>query len=430
MKKMKKNYYLVLLVLLPYTFMAQVVTTFAGSGVVGALDATGTAASFKKPVGVALDAAGNLYVADTGNNIIRKITASGVVTTFAGSGATGSDDGNGINASFNSPNAVVVDASGTLFVADSFNHKIRKITAAGVVSTFAGSGTSGSDDATGIDASFFQPWDIAVDASGNLYVADFNNHKIRKITIAGVVSTFAGSGTTGSSDATGTAATFFRPTGITFDNSGTMYVVDSGNHKIRKITTTGVVSTLAGSTTSGSNDGSGTSAQFFNPYDLAVDASGTVYVTDFGNHKIRMITAAGVVSTFAGASTFGSNDGSGTSAQFSRPAGITIDAAGILYIGDRENHKIRKITTALATSDFDFNSKVSIYPNPSNSIFNIAIDINATIGVYDLLGKQLLSKKIELGTTALDMTAYQAGIYLLKVINENNQSKTIKIVKE
>jgi len=319
------------------------VSTFAGSGTAGFADGTGTAALFNTPSGVALDASGNVYVADRENNRIRKITPAGVVTTLAGSGTFGFADGAGATAQFRTPNGVAVDASGNVYVADVNNHRIRKITPAGVVSTFAGSGERGSANGTGTAAQFDYPRDVATDASGNVYVADIYCGLIRKITPAGVVSTLAGSGTSGFADGAGTAAQFNNPLGVAIDASGNVYVGDYSNHRIRKITPAGVVTTFAGSGTAGFANGTGTTAQFNNPVGITLDASGNVYVADGGNHRIRKITPAGVVTTFAGSGTAGFADGAGTTAQFSNPSGVALDASGNVYVADRTNHRIRKI---------------------------------------------------------------------------------------
>ena len=219
---------------------AGVVTTVAGSGSYGSDDGTGTAASFANPVGVAVDGDGNLYVADTNNNTIRKVTPAGVVTTFAGSGSYGSDDGTGTAASFNKPQGVVFGGDGNLYVADTYNNTIRKVTPAGEVTTFAGSGSSGSDDGTGTAASFNEPVGVAVDGDGNLYVADARNRTIRKVTPAGEVTTLAGSaGSQGSINGIGPAARFVYPTGVAFGGDGNLYVADSNDSKIRKVTPAG-----------------------------------------------------------------------------------------------------------------------------------------------------------------------------------------------
>ncbi|MGP8431797.1 NHL repeat-containing protein [Paraburkholderia fungorum] len=320
------------------------VTTLAGTTTLGHNDGTGAAASFHSPTGVTVDAGGNLYVTDAWNHEIRKITPDGVVTTLAGSTTPGDSDGTGTAASFNLPIGVTIDASGNLYVVDGGNNEIRKITPNGVVTTLAGSKTPGYKDGTGANASFKSPYGVTVDASGNLYVADQGNNAIRKITPAGVVTTLAGTTAPGHSDGTGTAASFNQPIGVTVDASGNLYVVDYGNNAIRKITSAGVVTTLAGSTTPGHADGTDTAASFNNPYGVTVDASGNLYIADQGNNEIRKITSAGVVTTLAGSTTPGHADGTGAAASFNLPTGVTVDASGNLYIADQGNNAIRKIT--------------------------------------------------------------------------------------
>jgi sugar lactone lactonase YvrE len=318
------------------------VSTLAGSGAEDFADGTGVAAKFRQPHGIALDGSGNLYVADTDNHRIRKIViATGVVTTLAGSGTGGYADGTGTAAQFNYPNGIAVHSSGNVYVADSANNRIRKITPAGEVSTFAGSGTSGYADGTGTAAKFNSPSGVAVDSSGNVYVVE--SYRIRKITPEGVVSTFAGRSSSGSADGTGTAATFNSASGIAVDSSGNVYVADTQNHRIRKITSAGVVTTLAGSA-QGSADGTGTAAQFKRPSGVAVDSSGNVFVADTENHRIRKITAAGVVTTLAGSAS-GYADGTGAAAKFYSPYyGVAVDSNGTVYVADSTNHRIRKIT--------------------------------------------------------------------------------------
>jgi len=320
------------------------VTTFAGSISPGDADGTGNKASFYHPSGVALDGSGNVYVVDSYNNQIRKITPAGVVSTLAGSTTQGNTDGTGSKASFYLPIGVAVDSNGNVYVADSGNHLIRKITPAGVVSTLAGSTTFGYADGTGSKASFNYPSGVAVDSNGNVYVADNNNNEIRKITPAGVVSTLAGSTAQGNADGTGSAASFNSPTDVTVDSNGNVYVVDQFNYAIRKITPAGVVSTLAGSTTAGSSDGTGSAASFNAPTGVAVDDSGNLYVADTYNHENRKITPAGVVSTLAGSTTKGSSDGTGSAASFDQPYGVAVDGSGNVYVADYNNHEIRKLT--------------------------------------------------------------------------------------
>ncbi|WP_197893518.1 NHL repeat-containing protein [Variovorax sp. PBL-H6] len=317
------------------------VSTFAGSTAAGSADGTGAAASFNGPQALAVDASGNVYVADTSNHQIRKITPAGVVTTLAGSTAPGDADGKGAAAQFRLPDSVAMDANGDIYVAD-YNHKIRKITPDGVVTTFAGSGTAGPADGTGAAAQFNNPGGIAVDANGNFYVADIDNHMIRKITPDGVVTTLAGSTTPGFADGTGAAARFNTPVGVAVDLGGNVYVTDWSSNVIRKITPAGVVTTFAGSGTLGPADGTGTNAQFSTPSGISVDGAGNVYVSDAGNRAIRKITPAGVVTTLAGSRTRGSADGIGTAAQFDSPYDVQLDASGNLYA--TSGNAIRKIT--------------------------------------------------------------------------------------
>lgn len=310
---------------------AGVVTTFAGSsGGAGTTNGTGTAASFNDIRGIVGDSSGNLYVADMLNHVIRKITPAGVVTTFAGTmGTSGSTNATGTAARFNRPWGMAIDSSGNLYVADMFNHTIRKITSAGVVTTLAGTaGSTGSTDGTGAAARFNTPKGVAVDSSGNVYVADALNSTIRKITSAGGVTTLAGSaGSSGTTNGTGSAARFQEPNDIAIDSSGDLFVVDTGNSNIRKVTSAGVVTTFAGSSSgvTGSTNATGTAARFFQPAALEFDSSGNLYVLDSGNNLIRRVSPAGVVKTASGKiNVMGSSLGPVRSASLGTMKGIFI----------------------------------------------------------------------------------------------------------
>ncbi len=339
---------LLALALVPVALAQYTWANFAGlQGGFGHVDGTGAAARFASPAGIATDGNGNLYVADL-DCTIRKVTLTGQVTTLAGKPQqVGSADGTGSGATFFSPWGVAADSAGNIYVADTQNHTIRKITPAGVVTTLAGqAGLNGSTDGTGNSARFNQPWGIAIGPGGVLYVADYGNSTIRKVTAAGVVTTLAGSAQqSGSTDGSGSAARFNNPEGLTVDASGNIYVADTYNHTIRKVTAAGVVTTLAGSAQfSGSTDGTGTAARFYFPTGASTDTSGNVYVGDKTSNTIRKVTPGGVVSTLAGSGGFGSADGTGSAAQFSTPQGTTVDSSGNIYVADRDNSTVRKVT--------------------------------------------------------------------------------------
>jgi DNA-binding beta-propeller fold protein YncE len=389
---------------------AGVVTTFAGTAhIFGFADGTGTAALFNNPQALAVDGNGNVYVADTGNDAVRMITPGGAVTTLAGAGYPGSNDGTGMAALFNSPKGIAVNSAGTLiYVADTNNSTIRAVTPGGQVTTYAGAaGQSAYLDvaSTPTNARFYGPGDVALDASGNLYIADTQNSVIRMITSAGAVTTLAGTqGQFGHADGAGANAVFDGPNALTVDPLGVnLYVADSGSNTIRAVViSTQTVTTLAGTAgASGFSNGTGSAASFFAPSGIATDGTtvyvadeaislirsitissaavqtfagniggrgyvdalvgtnakfdnshgvgtdpvGNIYVADWYNNVIRMISPSGSVSTLAGQpGVAGSMDGAGAGAQFNGPRSIVVDSFGNLYIADTGNDTIRKIT--------------------------------------------------------------------------------------
>ena len=329
-----------------------VVSTIAGNGPIGRenggfADGPGDAARFNRPEGVAIDKSGNVYVAELDGNRVRKITPDGNVATFTGNGTPGYDNGPVAEAKFRGLIGITIDAFGTLFLCDIGNQMIRKISTDGYVSTLAGSGVHGYADGQGSEVKFYHPYGVAVDQSGNVYVSDFHNFRIRKITPSGYVSTLAGSVPTdsaydgGFADGPGDVSLFNRLIGIAIDSHGNLFVED--NNRIRKITPGGYVSTFAGSGTPGYADGQGDSAQFYGFGAVAIDKYDNIYVFDRSNSRVRMITPGGKVSTIAGDGTAGLKDGQGAEAQFNYAYGIAIDTKGNVYVADTENHRIRKI---------------------------------------------------------------------------------------
>ncbi len=319
-----------------------VVTTFAGNGTSGFLDGNLTGSEFNSPTGMVLDAQGNMYISDSFNNRIRKIGTDGTVTTIAGNGTAGYVDGPAAQAEFYAPQGLAIDAQGDVFVADYGNNVIRKISAAGTVSTYAGNGIAAFVDGNANKvAAFNGPAGIAFDKKGNLFVADRNNNMIRKITPTGGVSLFAGVLTASYNNeavdsASGIWGAFTSPNGIVVDpTTGNIIVADLGNNAIRQITPAGVITTIAG--------GPGQTALVGYPAALSVDATGNIFISDESGRIIEL-TSAKTLYVLAGASNVsGYADGTGAAAQFSTPQGIGVDASDNIYVADFNNNRIRKV---------------------------------------------------------------------------------------
>lgn len=337
------------------------ITTVAGNGTAGYFEGTGispTASWLKSPVAAVSDTLGNIYFADFGNQRVRKADiAADIIITLAGTGVAGfsGDGGKGDTAKLNNPTGVAVYKTQSLYIADRSNHRVRKIDlATGNISTVAGSGAAGfsGDGGLATAAQLNNPTGVAVDKSGNIYITDLSNQRIRKINIgSGNISTIAGTGIAGfSGDGNlATAAQLNNPTGIALDTAGNIYITDLGNQRIRKITvSTGNISTVAGAGTTGfSGDGGlATVAEFDNPTGIAVDDSGNIYVSDINNQRIRKITkVTGNISTIAGTGVagFSGDNGSAVLAKLDAPSGIALTKNGDLLIADRNNHRIRKL---------------------------------------------------------------------------------------
>ncbi|MGY8822504.1 MAG: FG-GAP-like repeat-containing protein [Candidatus Latescibacterota bacterium] len=333
--------------------LAQTISTVAGNGTLGSTGDGGgaTSAQLASPKFIIVDNANDWLIADRDNHKIRKVNVSGFISTFAGTATNGSsgDGGAATSAQLDGPSAVAVDASGNVYISDGNNHKIRKVDTGGNISTFAGTGAGGDSGDGGLatSAQIQSPLGIAIDASGNLYIADNNNHRIRKVDTAGNISTVAGNGSGGFSGDGGlaTSAQIQFPTGVAVDASGNLYIADQSNHRIRKVDTGGNISTVAGNGSGGySGDGGlATSAQINGPVGIAVDASGNIYIGDQNNHRIRKVDSGGLITTIAGTGSNGYNsDGiAPTSAQVNFPNGV-FAKDGYLFVADNGNHRIRR----------------------------------------------------------------------------------------
>ena len=321
------------------------VTTFAGS-TAGYTEGVGVLAQFNKPNAMVTDAAGNVYVADTLNHRIRKIAPDGTTSNYAGTGVAGFANGSGATAQFNEPTGLAISASGVLFVADCKNHRIRAISTSGEVTTYAGLGTAGFTNGIPTAARFRFPSGIAIDAAGILYVADTMNHRIRRIALDGFVSTFAGLSTSGTTNGNASVAKFNQPLGIALDTAGNAYVTEVTSHAIRKILPDGTTSLFAGSaTTSGDSDGDAATARFTSPAGLTFASAGLLYVADAGNHVIRTVTLTGDSATYAGSGVNNTVDGNGDDASFSQPVSVALSADGVVYVAEKGSSVIRKIET-------------------------------------------------------------------------------------
>ena len=332
------------------------VSTLAGlAGPCGYRNGIGADALFCSPKGMSVNIAGDIYTVDNWLGTLREITPAGLVTTVSGlAGSFGSADGEGSDARFRNPSGTAVDSAGNIYVADSGNCTLRKVTPAGAVTTLAGvAGSCIAVDGTGSDARFNGLAGVAVDSTDNIYVTGWGSCTIRKVTPAGEVSTIAGKdGVCTTVNGTGTAARFANPSGIAIDSDGNMYVADESGATIRKVTSNGVVTTLAGFPgAAGSVDGIGIEARFDVPSWTAVDGLGNIYVTDYLDDTIRMVTPTGAVSTLAGlAYSGGSTDGTGGEARFLRPDGIAVYGASV-YVADRGNNTIRELTVSDAVPE-------------------------------------------------------------------------------
>lgn len=426
------------------------INTIAGNGTQGYSGDNGvaTSAELGQPPDVAVDSVGNIYIADAGNNVIRKVTAStGIITTVAGTGAAGytGDGGAATSATLNFPFGLAVDGNGNLYIADANNQAIRKVTAStGIITTFAGNGTAGytGDGGQATSAEIDQPLRVAVDSSGNIYFSDPNNNVIRKVTMStGIITTVAGNGTAGYTGDGGQAtnAEISNPYGVAVDGAGNIYISDRANSVIRKVTaSTGIITTVAGNGTQGysGDGGAATSAAVWGPPGVAVDSAGNIYIADLNNDAIRKVSAStGIITTVAGnhSGGFSGDGGPATSAALSGPAGVAVDGNGNLYIADKFNNRIRVVGGTppinLVQSTSGFASSVSTISqsfSAANTQGNLIIAFvrmsttSQTVSVMDSAGNTYVDAVMQ-GQTA---DGSQIHIFYAKNIQGGSNSVT------
>ncbi len=420
---------------------AQYIYTFAGNGF-GASTGTGGYTGDYGPAknaeltactGVAYDGAGNIYIADKGNNVVRRVGVNGVITTFAGTGTAGysGDHGSAVSAKLNQPYSVAADIAGNVYIADYGNHVIRKVNTSGVITTYAGTGTSGysGDLGPATGARLSGPQGIAVDSLGYLYIADANTSTVRKVDPSGGISTIAGTGSSGyTGDGTfATSAMLSGPAAVAVDPYGQVYIADYFNNVVRKIDTFGIITTFAGNITIGysGDGGQATAAGLHSPSGVSVFGFGPVYIADQGNNAVRLVNSAGIITTVAGGYTNGYSGDGGLAAlaHLSSPKGIAIDALNRLFIADYDNNVIRVVQAFTGTNNTSTEAGIKIYPNPSHGSVHVALPATGSasvITITDVLGRTADTKTTEATKTqhiVLTFNELAPGSYILKVVS-------------
>ncbi len=396
-----------------------------------------TTAELSGPYGVYVDIQGNIYISDYSNNRVRMVNTTGIISTVAGNGVAGysGDGGAATAAEVNYVRGVTVDISGNIYISDFFNHRIRMVNTSGIISTYAGNGTGGynGDNIAATNAELFNPQGVALDASGNLYISDEGNERIRMVNTSGIITTIAGNGVAGYSGDGGqaTAAEVYDPNGVAVDAAGNIYLDDEVNNCIRKVNTSGIISTFAGNTVQGYNGDGGpaTASEMYQPIGVAVDAMGNVFIGD-NNMRIRMVDPSGNISTVGGDghNGFYGDGGPATSAEISSPWSVCVDPSGNVFMGDWGNNRIRKLTNLTSSTKqlTASNDKLTVYPNPSNGVFTISMKNEElrmkNIEVYNVLGEKVFAKfLIPNSQFLINISSHPNGIYLYRVVSQSGE---------
>ncbi len=432
-----KNLLLILL-LLPAFAKGQDIVTVAGDGARGfnGDNISATSASLSQPNDVAIDRYGNIYIADS--NRVRKVNTAGVITTVAGNGTTGfsGDNGPAIDAELYGLVGIIVDRFGNLYITEWGNDRIRKVDSTGIITTIAGNGTYGynGDNIAATTAEIYAPTGIITDDEGNIIFSDVGNHRVRKINTTGIISTIAGTGAPGFSGDSGAAtnAELKDPSFLCINSSGDIYVADWGDYRVRKINTAGIITTVAGTGASGytGDNGPAIAATLGHPLGVAIDTSGNLFIADQSNNVIRKVNTSGTISTIAGTDTAGysGDNGPAIDAELNGPNGEAVDSWGNLYINDPYNNRIRKIIFNTAgINKLPIVQAINIYPNPVTTTLTVtATDKITGVIMYNLLGQIVYNNTYYASQVQIDISTLPTGIYFIKI----NNTEVRKFVKE
>ena len=441
---MKKGLLLILFfsgIMMPVFCNAQVyvITTLAGDSIAACTGDGGLAdtAKLKAPSGVATDRHGNVYIADQSGNSVRKVNAAGIISTVAGNYTYGysGDSALATSAQLANPTGVAVDRYGNIYIADQYNSVIRKVDTNGIITTFAGSGTLGfggdGGSATSDSAKLWSPADVGVDSFGNVYIVDQDNQRIRKVDTSGIITTFAGNGITGFGGDSGLAinAQLNFPEGIAVDRSGNVYIADLYNSRIRYVNQSGIITTVAGNGTGGygGDDSLATLAEIYDASAVGLDDSGNIYISDYYNERIRKVNKiTGIITTIAGNGVQGysGDNGPATLAEIFWPEGVAVDSSGNVFVADYGNHRVReiKITDSVTAIKKIPEGSFKVFPNPSKGLFTIRTNLSqnsCNVGVYNMVGEKVYRSDFNTSEFMIDLSGMPAGIYMLYITSEH-----------
>ncbi|MCF8450644.1 MAG: T9SS type A sorting domain-containing protein [Taibaiella sp.] len=427
---------LFIFLLFPFVLFAQNITTVAGTGTFGYSGDGGpaTAARIWLPAGLAFDANGNMYSTDYGGYKVRKTNSTGIITLVAGLTAGGGGDGGpAALAQLRDPKKLAFDMNGNLYIADDYGEVVRKVDTTGIISRYAGnySGGFSGDGGQASAAQLSMPSGVSCDTFGNLYISDAGNACIRKVAPDGTISTIAGKNGHGYGGDGGlaTAAKLWGIQGIFAAANGDLYIVDGSNNRIRKINTSGIITTVAGNGTAGysGDGGSALLAELKSPYGITFDTSGNMYLADYGNHCIRKVSKTGIISTVAGNATQGysGDGGAAVLAQLNNPTDVAIDGNGDLFIADFGNHRIRKVSLSSAViNNFPYIANVGIKPNPATQEITISADFEIEeLTIVDIMGKAtkllpIIFSNSNRKESLFNVADLSPGIYFLTINDE------------